>query len=152
MACLSPLASTVQSAALILISAGLYEIRNATRAILRDCDVVQSLIALQARGKTNSSIVQELINLNVGTGSLQQTLQGVFQNASASLSAQSASSNIPSECQVQAKSMDGLSFSNPNLTAWFQKCFDYVAQWAMKDLANWNQDSLKTINVRAMIC
>lgn len=149
MAFFPPHASTVQNAAASLLTIGLAEFRNVSVHILRDCDTVQSLIALQALGKTNASIVQELINLGVGTGSLQSTLQGVFKNLTSGLSAQSTSVNIPTDCIVQADNLDDIHPSDPRFTAWLQKCGQYATQWAAQNAAHGNQDWAKASNVRA---
>ena len=145
--------TTVQRAAVGLISAGMRDFRNASHAILRDCDSLQALIALYATGKTNSSIVQELINVGVGTGSLQSSLSSVLKNLNSTLTAQSTSSTIPSDCITTGNQLDDMDVSptDSRFTAWYQKCSQYMTQWAMKDAADWDDDWARNSNVRTVV-
>ena len=151
--CIHSSTLTVQRAALTLIGTGLRDFRNVTFHILRDCDTLESLIGLYASGKTNGSIVQELINVGVGTGSLQSSLQGVVKNLTTSLSAQSASSSVPADCITTGDMLDNqdVSPSDPRFTAWYQKCSQYITQWASTNAVTWDKDWAQASTVRNVV-
>ena len=139
----------MQRAALTLIGTGLRDFHNVTWRILRNCDSLQTLIGLYASGQTNSTILQELINLGVGTSSLQSTLKGVVQNLTSSLTAQSASSSVPADCVTMGNKLDDdTDPSDASFTAWYQKCSQYVTQYIAKDAMDWDDDWAQASNVR----
>lgn len=142
---------TVQRAAITLIVSGMRSFYSAANSVLRNCDDLESLIGLYATGRTNSSIVQELINLGVGTSSLQSTLLGVAKTINSTLSAQSTSGSIPSDCISQLDDNDDVSPTDSRFTAWYQKCSQYIGQIAMRDIAGLGNDWAKNANVRSVV-
>lgn len=140
----------MQRTAVSLIGSGVRDFRNASWGILRDCHALQTLIGLNATGQTNASIVQELVNLGVGITSLQLTLQGVVTNLASSLAAQSTPANVPSDCATTANMLDELRVppTDARFAAWFDRCSQYLTEWAIKDAAAWDQDWAQAANVR----